>query len=279
MNRLISYYGSGAARFLKLQEQSEKFSIEGFSSEEEDDMSLGRDTRITYLGHSTLLIESSEGTRIVIDPFLAGNPSCPEAWKSVASLGKVDIILLTHIHNDHAADALALAAANPGAPVAAVYEATHWLGSHGITNTRPMNTGGTITIGSVSVSMTLAFHSSSFQEEDGRIVYGGVAAGFVVGLENGFTFYAAGDTALFGDMKLIREIYSPELAFLPIGDGFTMGPRDAAIAARLLGVKHVVPIHYATFPGLTGTPESLAEHASGIENLTIHVIKPGETLT
>jgi L-ascorbate metabolism protein UlaG (beta-lactamase superfamily) len=241
-------------------------------------MALYRDTAITYLGHSTLLIETPGGKRLLIDPWTTGNPACPQEWKSPDRLGKLDMILLTHIHNDHAGDAESLVKANPEAAVVAIYEACNWLGSKGAQHLHPMNKGGSQTVAGIEITMTHAFHSSSFLEADGTVVYGGEPAGYILKLENGFTLYAAGDTALYGDMALLRDVFAPELAFLPIGDLFTMGPRQAAHAICLLGVAHVIPIHYATFPALTGTPEALRQHTAEIANLTIHALKPGETL-
>jgi L-ascorbate metabolism protein UlaG (beta-lactamase superfamily) len=241
-------------------------------------MTLDRNTAITYLGHSTVLIETPGGKRLLLDPWTVGNPSCPPAWKEVSRLGRLDLILLTHLHNDHVGDAEEIVKSNPDAAVVAIYEACNWLGGKGAKNLRPMNKGGSQTVAGIEISMTHAFHSTSFHESDGSVVYGGEPAGYILRLENGFTLYAAGDTALFGDMALLKALYQPELALLPIGDLFTMGPRQAAMAIRLLGVTHVLPIHYATFPVLTGTPEALREYTSDISGLTIHALKPGETL-
>jgi L-ascorbate metabolism protein UlaG (beta-lactamase superfamily) len=242
-------------------------------------MPLNRDTAITYLGHATILIETPGGKRLLIDPWLAGNPACPDEWKSPERLGRIDLILLTHIHNDHAGDAESIVKANPDAGVVAIYEAANWIGGKGAKRLHPMNKGGSHTVAGIEITMTHALHSSSFEESDGRVIYGGEPAGYILKLENGFTLYAAGDTALFSDMALLRELYAPELAFLPIGDNFTMGPRDAARAIRLLGVSHVIPIHYATFPVLTGTPEALRGYTKDILEVTIHALKPGGTLT
>ncbi|HZO88406.1 MAG TPA: metal-dependent hydrolase [Chthonomonadaceae bacterium] len=241
-------------------------------------MALDRNTSLTYLGHATVLIETPGGKRVLIDPWLEGNPACPQEWKSPERLGKLDLILLTHLHNDHAGDAEAVVKANPEAAVVAIFEACNWLGGKGAKNLKPMNKGGSQTVAGIEITMTHAFHSSSFHEPDGAVAYGGEPAGYILRLENGFSLYAAGDTALFGDMALLRDLYSPELALLPIGDLFTMGPREAAHAIRLLGVAHVLPIHYATFPALTGTPEALRQHTADIPNLQIHALKPGETL-
>ena len=241
-------------------------------------MSLNHETTFLYLGHSTVLITTPTGKRILLDCWTSSNPLCPAAYKSVDSLGKLDLILLTHLHNDHAGDAQAIVNAHPETPVIAIYEACNWLQTKGAKNCKPMNKGGTQTVAGISVTMTHAFHSSSFQEADGTVVYGGEPAGFVVKLENEFTFYAAGDTALFGDMALIRELNHPTLALLPIGDTFTMGPREAAHAARLLGVADVIPIHHGTFPALTGTPEAFQEALAGQPDITVHPLQPGETL-
>jgi L-ascorbate metabolism protein UlaG (beta-lactamase superfamily) len=161
-----------------------------------------------------------------------------------------------------------------GATVVGIWEVTTWLGSKGIQNLEPMNKGGSITVKGLRVTMTEAIHSSSFDENG--IVYLGEPAGFIVKLENGQTIYFAGDTSLFSDMKLIGELYTPDIAFLPIGDRFTMGPDTAALAARWLGVKQVVPMHWGTFPLLTGTPEQLKQHLAG-SDIQVLELKPGET--
>lgn len=227
--------------------------------------------QITWLGHSSFRLRTPGGTEILFDPWYTGNPSFPESARPKAA----DLILLSHGHSDHITDAAAMAKAT-GATVVAIWEITSWLGAKGIKNLEPMNKGGSITAKGLRITMTDARHSSSF-DEDG-IVYLGEPAGFIVTMENGQRIYFAGDTALFGDMKLIGELYRPEIAFLPIGDRFTMGPDTAATAARWLGVKQVVPMHYGTFPLLTGTPAQLeaALAGSGIEILTLN---PGETAT
>jgi L-ascorbate metabolism protein UlaG (beta-lactamase superfamily) len=161
-----------------------------------------------------------------------------------------------------------------GATVVAIFEITAWLGTKGVKNIEPMNKGGSIDVQGLRITMTEALHSSSF--DDNGVVYLGEPAGYVVRLENGQAFYFAGDTALFSDMKLIGELYKPDIAFLPIGDRFTMGPDTAALAAKWLNVKQVVPMHYATFPLLTGTPAKLKEHLAGT-NIQVLELKPGET--
>ena len=225
--------------------------------------------QITWLGHSAFRLRTPGGKEILLDPWYTGNPSFPESAKPK----RADLILLSHGHSDHITDAASMAKAT-GATVVGIWEVTSWLGSKGVKNLEPMNKGGTITTKGLRITMTDARHSSSF--DDNGIVYLGEPAGFVVTLENGQTFYYAGDTSLFGDMKLIGELHKPDIAFLPIGDRFTMGPDTAAMAARWLGVKQVVPMHYGTFPLLTGTPDQLEKHlaTSGIEVL---ILKPGET--
>lgn len=224
---------------------------------------------ITWLGHSSFRLRTPGGKELLFDPWFTGNPTFPESARPKAA----DVILISHGHSDHITDAAATARAT-GATVVGIWEITSWLATKGVKSLEPMNKGGTITVKGLRVTMTDARHSSSFDESG--IVYLGEAAGFVVQLENGQTVYFAGDTSLFGDMKLIGELYKPDIAFLPIGDRFTMGPDTAAMAAKWLAVKQVVPMHHGTFPLLTGTPEQLEHYLAG-SGIEVLKLKPGET--
>lgn len=226
---------------------------------------------ITWLGHATFLLVSPGGKRIVFDPWITGNPTSPEMAKK---LGRLDLILITHGHGDHTGDAVALGRSS-GAHTVAPYELSLWLGRKGLQNVTGMNPGGTLNAMGLSMTMVPAVHSSSV-EDDGQLVYTGIATGYVVKFENGQTIYYAGDTAIFGDMRLIGEIYKPDIAFLPIGDLYTMGPEQAAKAGEMLGVRQIVPMHYGTFPALTGTPARLRELVEG-RGVQVLELKPGET--
>ena len=226
---------------------------------------------ITWLGHATFLLQSPGGKKMLFDPWVTGNPMSPESAKK---LGPLDLMLITHGHADHTGDAVAIGRSS-GAQIVAPYEVSVWLQQKGLKSVTGMNPGGTLNVLGLQVTMVPAMHSSSI-EEDGKIIYLGVATGYVITFEDGLTIYYSGDTSIFGDMRLIGEIYSPSIAFLPIGDLYTMGPEQAAKACDLLGVKQVVPMHYGTFPALTGTPAKLRElvERRGVQVLEL---KPGET--
>lgn len=229
--------------------------------------------QLTWLGHAAFRITTASGKVVIVDPWVQSNPMCPQELKSFE---RVDTLLISHGHFDHIADAVELAKKH--APqIVAIYETCVWLQSKGVTNTSPMNKGGTQKVGELEITMVHAIHSCGIQDGD-KIIYGGEASGYVVRLPGGLTIYHAGDTAVFGDMKLIGDLYKPDVALLPIGDHFTMGPREAALAIRLLGVRHVIPMHFGTFPLLTGTPERLREETKDISGLEIHALKPGESL-
>jgi L-ascorbate metabolism protein UlaG (beta-lactamase superfamily) len=226
---------------------------------------------ITWYGHATFVITTPGGKRIVTDPWLEANPKCPAGMKKITS---ADLILVSHGHSDHTGDVVPVSRAT-NAPIVAVHELARWLERKGLGNLHGMNIGGTISVAGLSVTMVPAIHTSSVVENDTN-VYLGNPAGFVVKMENGQAFYFAGDTALFGDMRLIAEMHAPQIAFLPIGDHFTMGPEAAALAARMLGVRQVVPMHYGTFPVLTGTPDRL-KHFLDPLGIDVLVLTPGET--
>src|SRR5215213_8158728 len=225
---------------------------------------------ITWLGHSSFRLRTPGGKEVLIDPWFTGNPVFPARARPRAA----DVILISHGHSDHITDVAAMAK-ETGATIVAIWEVYSWLGAKGVKNVEPMNKGGTITVKGLRITMTDARHSSGF-DDNGTIVYLGEAAGFIIKLENGQTIYFAGDTSLFGDMKLIGELYKPDIAFLPIGDRFTMGPDTAALAATWLGVKQVVPMHHSTFPLLSGTPAQLEAHLAGT-GIEVLKLKPGET--
>jgi L-ascorbate metabolism protein UlaG (beta-lactamase superfamily) len=227
--------------------------------------------RITWLGHSTFLLSTPGGTRVLFDPWLVDNPACPEPMKKPP---KVDLILVSHGHHDHMGDLVSVARAS-GAPVVGVFELCDWLRRKGIANVLPMNKGGSQEVGGLRITMTDARHSSGYVD-NGEMIYMGEAAGYVVRVEDGTALYFAGDTSLFGDMRLIGDMYKPDIAFLPIGDRFTMDPAAAARACELLGVRQVVPMHWGTFPWLTGTPADLRRliEPKGVQVLEL---KAGET--
>ncbi|MDX6481911.1 MAG: hypothetical protein QOG85_2421 [Gaiellaceae bacterium] len=221
---------------------------------------------LTWLGHSAFRLDAA-GKRIYIDPFLNGNPKCPE---SEMTPEKVDVIAITHGHGDHYGDTVELSKQH-GCTVVAPVELAFWLGTQGVEKTLDPNKGGTVSVDDVRFTMTNAHHSSS--NNDGA--YMGEPCGIVVRAE-GKSIYFAGDTCVFGDMALIARLYEPDLAVLPIGDYYTMGPEEAALALELLGVKRCVPCHWGTFPPLVGRPARLQELAPDVK---VEMIEPGESVT
>ncbi len=234
-------------------------------------MSLLKGTKVTWLGHATVLVETAAGLTLLIDPFLQHNPSYP---KDYVLPEKIDYVLLTHGHMDHTADAVPVAQKH-GATIVGIYELTSYLTGKGAEKTIGMNLGGTVALPGVDVTMVEAKHSSSIQEGD-QIVYLGEAAGLVLTIADGPVIYHAGDTAVFSDMKLIQALYKPELAILPIGGHFTMGPKEAVLAVEYLQPKQILPVHWGTFPPLKGTPEQLA--ALLPDGKIVARVKPGQSL-
>ena len=227
---------------------------------------------VTWLGHSAFRIDTADGKVVVIDPWILGNPSCPSANRA---FDRIDLMLVTHGHGDHIGDAVELAKRH-SPKVVAIFETCLWLDSKGVKDTCAMNKGGTQELCGIKVTMVHADHSCGILD-DGKVVYGGEAVGYVLELPGGFKLYHAGDTNVFGDMKLIAELYRPDAACLPIGDLYTMAPREAAMAARFLGAKHLIPMHHGTFPALTGRPEQLK---ALVKDLPCEVVecRPGQTL-
>ncbi|MFN3504593.1 MAG: metal-dependent hydrolase [Caldimicrobium sp.] len=224
---------------------------------------------LTYYGHSCFKIVSQEGKKILIDPWLFN----PQAPKNV-DLGPYDYILITHAHGDHLGEVLKIARTS-ATEVIAIHEIQQYLLMKGIPTATGMNIGGTYTTNDLSFTMVKALHSSSFP--DGT--YGGEPCGFIITLENGLSIYHAGDTGLFGDMTLIGELYNPEIALLPIGDHYVMGPKEAAKACQLIKAKKVVPMHYGTFPILKGTVSAFEKELNKYPfKPEIITLKPGESI-
>ncbi len=227
---------------------------------------------ITWLGHATVHIQTPAGTSILIDPWLEGNPSVPKNYKLPE---KIDLLLITHGHMDHFNDAVKIAK-QYRPKVIGIAELTGFMEAKGVENLNGMNYGGNYPFKDIRVSVVEAKHSSGIT--DGKTtVYAGNPCGFMLEIEGAPTIYYAGDTSVFGDMQLFKELYAPVIGFLPIGDGYTMGPKHAALAAKYLGLKTVVPVHYGTFPALTGTPAELKTYLEGA-NIEVVVPKAGESL-
>ncbi len=245
--------------------------------------------KVQWLGQAAFKITTLTGKVIVIDPWLKTNPKTPEAFKKLDALGKVDLVLVTHGHFDHMADAPELANMNE-APLwapAGLSQSFAMLGLLPANRANRMNKSGTVTpVGpNVKVTMVKAEHSSEMVWRNpatgkDEVHVGGEAGGFIIEFENGFKLWHMGDTGVFGDMKLIGEMYKPDLVLMPIGGGqFVMNPADAAMAARdLIKAKAVVPMHYLTNPALPGTPAQFNAALGGGNSIKVLVPNPGDTL-
>jgi L-ascorbate metabolism protein UlaG (beta-lactamase superfamily) len=234
-------------------------------------MTYLKGTRITWLGHATVLVQTAKGTNLLIDPFIENNPKYPKGFELPE---RIHYVLLTHGHGDHVSDAVPVAKKHKS-NVVAIYELAAHMNKEGAENVTGMNIGGTAQLDDVAVTMVEAKHSAGVESKNGT-QYAGVATGFVLTITDGPVLYHSGDTTVFSDMKLIRDLYHPEIAMLPIGGFYTMGPREAALAAQFLAPKVILPIHFGTFPPLTGTPDELDALLKG----SIEVIRlaPGESM-
>lgn len=229
----------------------------------------------TFFGHSTVQLRTDDGKVVLIDPWVMQNPACPDEIRR--NLQSVDAMLITNAHNDHIGDAVELARRYEPRIVVANFETCTWLARKGVKNTSPMNIGGSQDVLGLRVTMTRADHSCGITDGE-EILYGGAAGGYMVQMPGRFTFYHAGDTGLFSDMKLLAELYQPQLAFLPIGGLSTMDPHQAARACGFLQAKQIIPIHWGTFPSLTGMPAQLQNELSNLRIATeVIAMEPGET--
>jgi L-ascorbate metabolism protein UlaG (beta-lactamase superfamily) len=227
--------------------------------------------RITWLGHATFRLDIDDKV-FLIDPWVMNNPKTPADKKK---FDKIDVMLCTHGHGDHIGDAVELAKKHQPT-VVGIYELCMYMKRKGAENVSPMNKGGSTSMADVRITMVHADHSCGI-EDDGQIIYGGEACGFVLETARGLKIYHAGDTNVFGDMHIIHELYAPDIAMIPIGDVFTMGPDEAAYACKLLKPKVVIPMHFGTFPLLTGTADEL-RHRVGDLGIDVVEMRPGQTL-
>ncbi len=228
---------------------------------------------LTWMGHAAFRVESPAGKILLIDPWL-GNPRAPA---NLPALDRIDAILLTHAHGDHIRGAAELAG-RTNAHLIAIVEIADYFESLGVKSVEGMNKSGTTEFEGISITMVDAHHSSSI-EANGQVLPGGEPVGYVIRFENGFAVYHAGDTGLFGDMKLIAELYRPDVALLPVGGYYTMGPREAAKACQLLNPGIIIGMHYGTFPVLKGTPEELRKLLPPRLRNRVQILTPGVPFT
>ena len=234
---------------------------------------MAQDTvALTWLGNATYRVTTPGGKVLILDPWIEGNPACPPALKRVEH---VDMMCITHGHFDHIDDAITLAGRFRPDTVG-IYELCHWLERKGVPKTVALNKGGTLPVQDVLVTMVSADHSCGILD-DGKIVYGGEAVGYVLEFAGGLRIYHAGDTTVFPGMQIIGDLYEPDIALLPIGGVYTMGPREAAYACRFLRPKMVIPMHYGTLPTMPGTVEEFRSHMREQRRIDIVEMKPGET--
>ena len=243
----------------------------------------GGKTEILYLGQSAMRVATPGGKVILIDPWITGNPKAPEQYKNLDTLGRIDLILVTHAHGDHLGDSVALANKHH-APVWGPNGMNATLAALGVLPAEllpRMNKGGTTEpFPGIKITQTHAEHSSELMHRDAQgkteILFGGEPVGYIVELENGFRIYHMGDTALFGDMRLIAQRYQPDLVVIPIGGHYTMDPKDAAYATtEYLKSKYAIPVHYGTNPYLKGTPRQYIE-ALGNAATKVFDMNPGD---
>ena len=236
---------------------------------------VNRGFALTWLGHNTFKLVTRGARTVLLDPWVEQNPACPKEQKT---FDKLDVITITHGHGDHISDAVTLAKKFKPA-VICNYEIGLYLSKKGVSGIVGINKGGTTEAAGLRFTMVQALHSSGI-EDGGQVIYGGEAAGFVITLEDGTRIYNAGDTGIHAEMALIGELYAPDIALLPIGDFYTMSPREAALAARMLKPRWIVPCHYGTFPALAGTPDQLREELKKLDVSTeVVALRPGETLS
>lgn len=230
--------------------------------------------KITWYGHDAFKFVSPNGKVILIDPWL-DNPLAPKG--ALESIDKVDLILVTHGHGDHLGNTVEIAK-KTGARVACIFEISQYLLSKGVENVQGMNKGGSIYIDGIKATMVDATHSSGIVESEREVIVGGESAGFIVTFENGFKVYHMGDTGLSGFFYMVGEFYKPDLLLIPIGDLFTLGPDNAAYAVTIIKPKWIIPMHYKTFPVLTGTPEKFIDALPQEYKGKVIVMNPGETI-